>query len=1461
MVMLVELQATCSALGYQEGDKYVREPDCLETVKDLIRFLKREDDCDIRRQLGDAQIVQNDLLPILKQYDDEADLWEATVRLLVNLTQPAVLCFNNHIPEEKTMRNYYMEVETHLQTYKEAFASEDVFAVIAKKLGDLLKLDWENRQEEDRLLIERILILIRNVLHVPPNLAAEQRTDDDASIHDQVLWAMHVSGLEDLLLYIASSEDERQYAMHILEIVSLMFREQNPDILASAGVGRSMTEKEKDERELEIIRQEEFAQKRSDMLKFNTRHSRFGGTYVVRNMTSISERELIYHKSQGDVKNINLDMNKKPKKKPKNRKPIKEQELIRRSTLSIRLSLKEFCIQFLENCYNPLMYTVKNLLSHEKTQDHDETYYLWAMRFFMEFCRLHSKQVDLVSETMSVPTFHYIQVQLFSYYEMIMMEKKEAIIWGNRAHLALKAYQELLMTLDSMDRSGNPQLMESSRIIKSNIFYMMEFRDIFLTMLRRFDENRQSRSYLKDLIETTHLFLKMLEHFSKKTKHLVVEKKKRKKGGRKKKPESKGSNQPSEPTAQEIEDLWDEVSSELSAIFQGRAEIPQNVSPFDAASEVDINEQRVDAMIRIQDMLREKKPGEAVALFRAAREVWPERNEFGTPDISPEDEFMCLREIFMTSLPRPMTEIPEVNEQEEVEQEEDEQEEVAEVEKAEQEFDFKDFVMKFARPEILKPYVILLGDVKKNSTHTNHCIVKMMHRIAVDFKCLGMMFQASLFRIFQQILLSPLAKTDRFKEIAKFATFVVRHFVETAQKNPKVYMELLFWKSCKDGYEILEGYGTYSRIKAKVLWTEDLEQEVRRLYEEYVEQDTEGKDVVDCIAERITDPTKTRGQIIQELKRQSLITSAKDLRKPKGNTRLGPWKEDHEVELRELFDRFKTSSDPVGNIVSNMSIKRSKAKVIEKVLQLGLVEDRKQLYKKRSHKSRKGGNNYEDDDDDLNDRGNNEQEFQELPSDFEEPELPESSDDNGDDNGDDDSSSDESDSDVEKEAESFAEILGVISEGNMSSTIRSLVEKGYRDQIHWIERALRRTAEDRESEESVAVPIVPLTEENETAMEDEIFLSFLSTIGISAPANEQEAFWRIPANLTASELRNIADGLELNENGEPVAADKIKVVQKPKQNTQKKRKEKKKERKKDKHKNKKDQDVSRRFAALQAMAKKRKEDETQGKRRSRYKKASPIKMPDIDQPRDVNESMIVDVAIPTPAKEKSVVRSRKKRVKKMMDSDDEESQQERPGPVCSDSEEIENQCSIQIQPLQFNSDSDSDENSLAIVKSSKMKSRQDLSNELDEQDILTAKSTSKKSRMLKSDNSDDDDVEFKISGSGATKRSRSLNKDDGDDQVKASPPTKRSRIILSDDSDEEKENIASQGNTEPLKFGDSDSEDDIPLSAVIEKRSAPESFPATLYTQPESDSDLDDHVPLRKVLQRKNVIDSDDNED
>lgn len=86
--------------------------------------------------------------------------------------------------------------------------------------------DWAERSEEQGLLVERILVLVRNVLQVPANPDTERRADNDASIHDQVLWALQQAGVLDLVLYIMGSEDENQYHLHALEIICLMYREQ-----------------------------------------------------------------------------------------------------------------------------------------------------------------------------------------------------------------------------------------------------------------------------------------------------------------------------------------------------------------------------------------------------------------------------------------------------------------------------------------------------------------------------------------------------------------------------------------------------------------------------------------------------------------------------------------------------------------------------------------------------------------------------------------------------------------------------------------------------------------------------------------------------------------------------------------------------------------------------------------------------------------------------------------------------------------------------------------------------------------------------------------------------------------------------------------------------------------------------------------------------------------------------------
>ena len=87
------------------------------------------------------------------------------------------------------------------------------------------------------------------------------------------------------------------------------------------------------------------------------------------------------------------------------------------------------------------------------------------------------------------------------------------------------------------------------------------------------------------------------------------------------------------------------------------------------------------------------------------------------------------------------------------EEEEEEEEEYATVETyvTEQEFDFRDFVLRFAVKSVCIAYSRLFAAFRRNSDHTNHCVAKMFHRVAYDCRMPGLLYQACIFRTFQQV--------------------------------------------------------------------------------------------------------------------------------------------------------------------------------------------------------------------------------------------------------------------------------------------------------------------------------------------------------------------------------------------------------------------------------------------------------------------------------------------------------------------------------------------------------------------------------------------------------------------------------------------------------------------------------------------------------------------------------------
>ncbi|KAM8802105.1 protein timeless homolog isoform 1-T1 [Rhynchonycteris naso] len=1095
-MMNCELLATCSALGYLEGDTYHREPDCLESVKDLIRYLRHEDETrDVRQQLGAAQTLQSDLLPILTQHHQDKPLFDAVIRLMVNLTQPALLCFGS-VPKEPSLRHHFLQVLAYLQAYKEAFASEKAFGVLSETLYELLQLGWEERQEEDNLLIERILLLVRNILHVPADLDQEKRIDDDASVHDRLLWVIHLSGLDDLLLFLASSSAEQQWSLHVLEIISLMFRDQNPEQLAGVGQGRLAQEQSRDVAELAALRQREMAEKRARALQRGNRHSRFGGSYIVQGLKSIGERDLIFHKGLHNLRNYSSDLGKQRQRVPKRRQAAQELSVQRRSALNVRLFLRDFCLEFLENCYNRLMGLVKDNLLREKAQQHDETYYMWALAFFMAFNRAASLRPGLVSETLSVRTFHFIEQNLTNYYEMMLTDRKEAASWACRMHLALKAYQELLATVNELDMSPDKAVRESSRIIKNNIFYVMEYRELFLALFRKFDERCQTRSLLRDLVETTHLFLKMLERFCRNRGNLVVQNKQKKR--KKKKKPIASDNVPSSLGQREA--MWPSLVEQLQCCTQDPELSLEFMIPFDAASEVPVEEQRAEVMVRIQDCLLAGQAPQALTLLRSAREVWPERNVFGFPDILLQEEMQLLKQIFCAPLPRQQG--PEERGAEE-EEEEEEEEELQVVLVSEKEFNFLDYLKRFANSTVLRAYVLLLRDYRQNSAHTNHCIVKMLHRLAHDLRMEALLFQLSLFYLFNHLLSDPAA--GAYKELVTFAKYVLGKFFALAAVNQKAFVELLFWKNTSVVREMTEGYGSldggFSSRKPPA-WSLEEEAQLQELY--LARKVVEGQDVIDTIMAHLKTP-RTRNQVIHHLVWLGLADSVRDFQRKGSNIVL--WTEDQELELRRLFEEFQDSDDVLGHIMKNVTAKRSRARIVDKLLALGLVAERKQLYKKRRKKLVPSG---------LPNGAESLKDF--CQEDLEEENLTE----------------EESKENEEKEEVSEAKQISQGSSVLLTENLgQSLHQKGFSTPLLWLQNCLFQVADDRQEDGcSQAVPLVPLTEENEEAMENEQFQQLLCKLGLRPPASEQETFWRIPAKLSPIQLRRAAASLSQPEEEE-----------------------------------------------------------------------------------------------------------------------------------------------------------------------------------------------------------------------------------------------------------------------------------------------------------------------------------------
>ncbi|EPB72928.1 hypothetical protein ANCCEY_07999 [Ancylostoma ceylanicum] len=353
--------------------------------------------------------------------------------------------------------------------------------------------------------------------------------------------------------------------------------------------------------------------------------------------------------------------------------------------------------------------------------------------------------------------------------------RKEAKYYGIRAQYALSAYKELILFHQHLLDTGTPEEKELSQRTCGHILVVEEYREMGLMLMRKFMPGVLSKTFLRDLVLSTHYYFRLLEKSVKSGDLTTVKKRSKVRRRTKKSRKEAGIFGDADMDAEK------ELSELREIFFTDLKEIADQLLSAEQAAQ---------------------KKFEANSLI----------DDGGEEDLySDEDEEK-----------EPKYETKEVN------------------------FDFEEYVGKYAKTEVLRWYVFLLNDFATNSTELNKALVKLLHRVAFDLKMPSRLFQLSLFRIFAQVrthfegVKKEDMKKSRFFELYTFGYHLLkksdvfallflcsnlkslmymcfRFFSCFETLGDKLAPEILFWKGAKECYEIENGYGTYEYVYTNCL--------------------------------------------------------------------------------------------------------------------------------------------------------------------------------------------------------------------------------------------------------------------------------------------------------------------------------------------------------------------------------------------------------------------------------------------------------------------------------------------------------------------------------------------------------------------------------------------------------------------------------------------------------------------
>ena len=572
-----------SAVGGQStlDDRYAVGDDALAVLNDLVRWLRLYDEktnrFDVKRCMAEANLFKGDLLEILALWPEEeqesklkSKLALACLQLLVPLTWPMEL------DEDKTTKNHLRHgpyLRLAQVGYKRAvlqYEDAQILRTVVRIGLPSMAVARRERTRRDEGIVRMILYFFRNVAMITQPQHLPSQGDENDISRSATVDAFHEQDVFNLLLTIGSGagDEFQERDVEVLEILFHLLKGVDPSKLC-----QTQSQLEKNEtNELQSLMQKEKAMLNSYNKHAPTRHNRFGTMiWVKRGEEKVSTMSGQSSITNSDTTLLRMDASKRVAK-PRGRGKKEAEELNESNefggkvelTETARKHLRSFVEDFLDSSFNPLFGSLRKVIEREADRvgsiHHRQFFYLISWFLAAEAARRGQRNQQGTQGTQEDNTYAYIAAVLDQETFVLLTRQMQKATDEKRWHdlqSILLTFTQILHTVQSMSESSDEEDQEIAENIQNRIFYEESTHDLLVSILRNY--KTQGFGYLDAVTECVHVFVRMLERYSKQNADLQIRSKRRARRKGKEQVETQGGNIDDEEVA--AGDEQDEVEA------------------------------------------------------------------------------------------------------------------------------------------------------------------------------------------------------------------------------------------------------------------------------------------------------------------------------------------------------------------------------------------------------------------------------------------------------------------------------------------------------------------------------------------------------------------------------------------------------------------------------------------------------------------------------------------------------------------------------------------------------------------------------------------------------------------------------------------------------------------------------------------------------------------------------------